>query len=161
MHARLRNFHPFTDSQWGDFWQHRQTIYRMLLLKSPTQKWHMYSFYRFNQFNCKYNFKKSVLKYRSNAFTRPRSFLLLRQLMRTWVLFLTDCVRTESGPVLNSSCSFWANSSGVISLFGFWASDLEIEKESKHQIVISIKESIPNKIHEWCWKQSWWLYSKL
>ena len=55
----------------------------------------------------------------SNAFTLPSSFLLFLQLMRTCVLFLTDCVRTESGPVLNSSCSLCANSSGVISLFGF------------------------------------------
>lgn len=54
----------------------------------------------------------------SKAFTRPRSFLLLRQLMSTWVLFLTDCVSTESGPVLNSSSSRFCSSSGVISLLG-------------------------------------------
>lgn len=61
----------------------------------------------------------TMLQWRSNAFTRPKSFLLLRQLIRTWVLFLTDCVRTESGPVLNSSSSWRANSSGVSSDLGF------------------------------------------
>ena len=61
----------------------------------------------------------------SNAFTRPSNFLLFLQLMRTCVLFLTDCVNTLSGPVLNSSCSLWANSSGVISLFGLFIVDLE------------------------------------
>jgi hypothetical protein len=34
------------------------------------------------------------------------------------VLFFTDCVRTERGPVLNSSSSRFASSSGVISDFG-------------------------------------------
>ena len=65
---------------------------------------------------CNENFSLCHL---SKAFTLPSSFLLFLQLMRTCVLFLTDCVRTESGPVLNSSCSLCANSSGVISLFGF------------------------------------------
>jgi len=65
--------------------------------------------------------KKTCL---SKALTRPSSFLLLRQWMRTWVLFLTDWVRTDSGPVLNSSCSFCASSSCGNSLFGFWASDV-------------------------------------
>lgn len=37
------------------------------------------------------------------------------------MLFFTDCVRTESGPVLNSSCSRAAISSGVISDFGLMA----------------------------------------
>lgn len=36
----------------------------------------------------------------------------------TWVLFLTDCVKTDNGPVLNSSSSLLANSSGVISDLG-------------------------------------------
>lgn len=62
---------------------------------------------------------KTMLQCRSNALTRPRSFLLLRQLISTWVLFLTDCVNTDSGPVLNSSSSCRANSSGVNSDFGF------------------------------------------
>ena len=35
------------------------------------------------------------------------------------MLFLTDWVRTDSGPVLNSSCSLCDNSSGVISPRGF------------------------------------------
>jgi hypothetical protein len=39
------------------------------------------------------------------------------------VLFFTDCVRTESGPVLNSSSSRLANSSGVISDFGLFKRD--------------------------------------
>jgi len=37
------------------------------------------------------------------------------------VLFFTDWVRTERGPVLNSSSSRLDNSSGVISDFGFGA----------------------------------------
>ncbi len=37
----------------------------------------------------------------------------------TWVLFFTDVVRIDKGPVLNSSSSLFANSSGVISDFGF------------------------------------------
>ena len=57
--------------------------------------------------------------YLSNALTRPRSFLLFLQLIKTWVLFLTDCVRTESGPVLNSSSSLFASSSWDISVLGF------------------------------------------
>lgn len=62
---------------------------------------------------------KTMLQCRSNALTRPNSFLLLRQLINTCVLFLTDCVNTDSGPVLNSSSSCRANSSGVNSDFGF------------------------------------------
>ena len=37
------------------------------------------------------------------------------QLIKTWVLFLTESVRTLSGPVENSSCSFASRSSGVMS----------------------------------------------
>lgn len=44
-------------------------------------------------------FSRTMLQWRSNALTRPRSFLLLRQLMRTWVLFLTD---------LKESSVWWA-----------------------------------------------------
>jgi hypothetical protein len=40
----------------------------------------------------------------------------------TCVLFFTDCVRTERGPVLNSSSSRLDNSSGVISDFGLFKS---------------------------------------
>lgn len=63
-------------------------------------------------------FSRTMLQCLSNAFTLASSFLLFRQLIRTWVLFFTDCVKTDRGPVLNSSCSLWASSSGVISLFG-------------------------------------------
>lgn len=55
----------------------------------------------------------------SKAFTLPSSFLLLRQLISTWVLFLTDWVSTDKGPVWNSSSSRFANSSGLISDLGF------------------------------------------
>ena len=50
----------------------------------------------------------------------PKSFLLFRQLMRTCVLFLTDVVTTDKGPVLNSSSSRRSNSSGVISDLGLF-----------------------------------------
>lgn len=66
-----------------------------------------------------YYLSNTMLQWRSNAFTRPNNFLLLRQLMSTWVLFLTDWVSTDSGPVLNSSSSCRANSSGVSSDLGF------------------------------------------
>ena len=91
----------------------------------------------------------TMLQWRSNAFTLPKSFLLfLRiswrtidfqfkyklfhlQLIKTWVLFLTESVRTLRGPVKkkckqtllskkfkpveNSSCSLASRSSGVMS----------------------------------------------
>ena len=78
----------------------------------------------------------TMLQCLSKALTRPSSFLLFLkyqifiannspvvvsslwlylQLMRTWVLFLTESVRTLSGPVWNSSCSFCSLCSGVIS----------------------------------------------
>ena len=57
--------------------------------------------------------------YLSKAFTLPRSFLLFRQLIRTWVLLFTEEVSTDKGPVLNSSCSRAASSSGVMWLRGF------------------------------------------
>ena len=60
-------------------------------------------------------FSNTILQWRSKAFTLPKSFLLFLQLMRTWLLFFTDCVSTDNGPVLNSSCSLWASSSGVSS----------------------------------------------
>lgn len=66
-----------------------------------------------------FTFSSTMLQCRSKAFTLPSSFLLLRQLMSTWVLFFTDCVSTDSGPVLNSSSSCRASSSGVSSDFGF------------------------------------------
>jgi len=75
--------------------------------------------YLFKAWPMNYSYTKSY--HLSNAFTLPRSFLLFLQLIRTWVLFLTDCVSTERGPVLNSSCSRAAISSGVISDLGFIA----------------------------------------
>merc|ERR1719493_25983 len=57
----------------------------------------------------------TMLQCLSNAFTRPKSFLLFLQLMSTCVLFLTLSVRTLNGPVLNSSCSLASLSSGVMS----------------------------------------------
>lgn len=48
---------------------------------------------------------RTMLQWRSKALTRPNSFLLLRQLIKTCVLFFTDCVSTDNGPVLNSSSS--------------------------------------------------------
>merc|ERR550532_1986101 len=72
---------------------------------------------------------KTMLQCRSKALTLPRSFLLFRQLIKTCVLFLTDCVRTDKGPVLNSSSSRLSSSSGVISdlaLFIIGAAILDI-----------------------------------
>merc|ERR1719458_453152 len=57
----------------------------------------------------------TMLQCLSKAFTRPSSFLLFLQLIRTWVLFFTESVRTLRGPVENSSCSFASLSSGVMS----------------------------------------------
>ncbi len=57
-----------------------------------------------------FTFSRTILQWRSKAFTLPRSFLLLRQLMSTWVLLRTDSVRTERGPVLNSSSSRFSSS---------------------------------------------------
>lgn len=74
---------------------------------------------RGNSVHISFTFSKTMLQCLSKAFTRPNSFLLFLQFINTWVLFLTDCVRTERGPVLNSSSSLFANSSGVISDFGF------------------------------------------
>lgn len=72
-----------------------------------------------------FTFSKTILQCLSNALTRPRSFLLFLQFINTCVLFLTDCVRTERGPVLNSSSSLFASSSGVISDFGLVREDLK------------------------------------
>lgn len=73
---------------------------------------------RGNSVHISLTFSRTILQWRSNALTRPSSFLLLRQLMSTCVLFFTDCVSTDSGPVLNSSSSWRANSSGVSSDLG-------------------------------------------
>ena len=72
-----------------------------------------------------FTFSRTMLQCLSKAFTLPNSFLLFRQLINTCVLFLTDCVKTESGPVLNSSSSLFDNSSGVISDFGLFATALQ------------------------------------
>lgn len=58
----------------------------------------------------------TMLKCLSKAFTRPRSFLLFRQLIKTCVLFWTLSFKIRNGPVANSSFSRAANSSGFISL---------------------------------------------
>ena len=71
-----------------------------------------------NSVHISFTFSNTILQCRSNAFTRPSSFLLFRQLIRTCVLFRTDSVRIERGPVLNSSSSNRESSSGVISDFG-------------------------------------------
>merc|ERR1719347_2464596 len=42
-----------------------------------------------------FTFSSTMLQCLSKALTLANSFLLFLQLMRTWVLFLTDCVRTE------------------------------------------------------------------
>lgn len=68
-----------------------------------------------NSVHISLTFSRTMLQCRSKALTRPRSFLLLRQLMSTCVLLRTDCVNTDKGPVLNSSSSFRSSSSGVIS----------------------------------------------
>lgn len=62
----------------------------------------------------------------------------------TWVLFFTDCVRTERGPVLNSSSSSLASSSGVISDLGF-ETDL---RRMKHK-GIKLRELLVIKIWKW------------
>lgn len=48
--------------------------------------------------------------------------------MSTCVLFFTDCVNTDSGPVLNSSSSRLASSSGVISDLGLFNTPLDVGK---------------------------------
>ena len=71
----------------------------------------------------------TMLQWRSNAFTRAKSLRLFLQLISTCVLFFTASVRTDRGPVLNSSISFASNSSCVISDFGL-AKDLQ--QNTKH-----------------------------
>merc|ERR1719320_723946 len=55
-----------------------------------------------------------MLQWRSKALTLPNSRLLFLQLMRTCVLFLTDEVRTERGPVWNSSSSLRSRSRSLL-----------------------------------------------
>jgi len=61
-------------------------------------------------------FSKTMLQCLSNALTRPRSFLLFLQFIRTCVLFFTLIMRTERGPVLNSSSSVFSGISSSIGL---------------------------------------------
>ncbi len=96
---------------WSFLWCGHQTIFSNRVIK--------YKLLWVHQYSTKYNQTSTTQTNLSKAFTLPRSFLLFRQLMRTCVLFFTDCVRTDNGPVLNSSSSRFANSSGVNSLLGF------------------------------------------
>merc|ERR1719387_1119138 len=43
-------------------------------------------------------FSRTILQCRSNAFTRPKIFLLFLQFTKTWELSLTHFWSTESGP---------------------------------------------------------------
>ena len=60
--------------------------------------------------------RQTMLQCRSKAFTLPSSFLLLRTLMRTCVLYLTLSTRTDIGPLANLSSSVSWFSSGVVML---------------------------------------------
>lgn len=46
-----------------------------------------------------------MLQCRSNARTLPRSLWLLRRLISTWLLFLTEVINMERGPLERWSCS--------------------------------------------------------
>lgn len=56
-------------------------------------------------------FSKIMLQCLSKAFTRPSSFLLFLQLIKTWELVFTLVVRTDRGPVRNISSSRFSRSS--------------------------------------------------
>lgn len=66
-----------------------------------------------------------MLLCRSKALTRPSSFLLLRKLMRTWVLLRTDCWRTDSGPCETSYSSSERICDSESSERGVWRNSLE------------------------------------
>lgn len=53
-------------------------------------------------------FSRTMLQWRSNALTRPRSFRLFLQLIKTCEFVLTLCVKTDNGPVWNSCSSDWS-----------------------------------------------------
>lgn len=72
----------------------------------------------FRESHTSLTFSRTILQWRSNALTRASILWLLRQLMRIWLLFLTDCWRTDNGPVLNSTSSNLRSSSSVISDLG-------------------------------------------
>ena len=55
-----------------------------------------------------FTFSSTMLQWRSNAFTRPRSFRLFLQLMSTCEFDFTLCVSTDSGPVWNSCSSLFS-----------------------------------------------------
>ena len=55
------------------------------------------------------------------------------------MLFFTLCVRMERGPVLNSSCSRCASSSGDISLLGFCIKDLK-EQLQIYMIILDVRD---------------------
>jgi len=60
----------------------------------------------------------TMLQCLSKAFTLASNLRLFLQFISTWVLFFTDSVRTDSGPVWNSSFSSCSSSSNVSSLLG-------------------------------------------
>lgn len=60
-----------------------------------------------------FTFSSIMLQCRSNALTRPNSFLLFRQLINTCELLLTLVVSTDKGPVLKASSSRFSSSSTV------------------------------------------------
>lgn len=66
--------------------------------------------------------------------------------MRTCVLFFTDCVSTDSGPVLNSSSSRFWSSSGVISDLGLVSRLLENDDRTTVFKMCKIM-SLPLKLH--------------
>ena len=76
-------------------------------------------------------FSKTMLQCLSKALTLARSFLLLRQLMRTWELVLTLVVSTERGPVRNNSSSFFSKSSIAIASFPDCRKYLKISEEDE------------------------------
>lgn len=60
-----------------------------------------------------FTFSSIMLQCRSNALTRPKSFLLFRQLINTCELLFTLVVSTDKGPVLKASSSRFSSSSTV------------------------------------------------
>jgi len=99
-----------------------------------------FAFFPFPVFGISYHisftFSSTMLQCLSNALTRPNNFLLLRQLIRTCVLFFTDVIRTDNGPVLNSSSSLCFNSSNVNSDLGLLSNEDIVMLEIKQDIKI-------------------------
>lgn len=92
-------------------------------------------------------FSSTILQWRSKALTRANNLWLLRQLIKIWLLFLTDCCKTESGPVLNSSSSCWRSSSSVISDLGLLAIELHWEEQG----LVSKFGAFYHQIYDWDW----------